>query len=83
MRSANATHMTAKPSCDRAFKVDTQSLPAKWSVRRGSVVNDLLSEPVHRTGELIHLAEYADGAIGETFQPEGFLGSFLAYKKEQ
>jgi len=41
----------------RALKADTLSLPAKLSVRRVSGVNDLLSEPVHRTGELIHLAE--------------------------
>ena len=41
---AIAIHMTAKPSCDRAFKADSPSLPAKWSVRRVSVVNDLLFE---------------------------------------
>jgi hypothetical protein len=41
----------------RALNGETPSVPAKWSVRRGSGVNDLLSEPVHRPGELIHLAE--------------------------
>jgi hypothetical protein len=59
----NRTALRASKSYDgfaiihRALNGETPSVPAKWSVRRVSGVNDLLSEPVHRTGELIHLAE--------------------------